>query len=199
MVGGTGDVELSTYGGHVDGGVVLQCFKDRELLIIECFGPSTTSTSCLGRLQTSTCVLPKIVHKVVVQCSEHVECETAYGSCGVDGVRKADEVRSFGLDRLHHFDEVPHLPRQSAELVNHHDIPRPKLFKQLSQLLAAFVPATGLFLVDPLATRRSQRIDLKVEVLVIGGDAAVSDFHALFYAINATATKIATLWFRHGF
>ena len=102
-------------------------------------------------------------------------CRRPAGGRGVDRFRqrsKADLARVKPIDR---FDQVLQTSTQPVQAPHHQRVPRPQIVKAGIELRAMLQRARADVAKHPLAARRLKRVELQIEILLIGRHAGVTD------------------------
>jgi hypothetical protein len=105
--------------------------------------------------------------------------EAARWGARVDRVGEALELDSQLVKFSNQVNQIFDAPAQPVQLPNDERIAFAQRFQRFRELWAFRATAACFFVKELLTSRIGQRIDLQIEVLVLGGDARVADQHDL--------------------
>lgn len=109
---------------------------------------------------------------------DHVEGETAPGRRGVDGFRQRGEARARLAEPVEKLDQARERAPEAVQLPDHQHVAAADPPERLREAGAGILRARDpLILIDGLAPGRLERMALQVEILLVGGDAGISDLH----------------------
>ena len=107
----------------------------------------------------------------------HLHHHPACRSGRVDRLGQATESRSGFPELLHDREHVAQRARQPIQLLDNDHVTGPKLIEEPEELGLAPTSAGSLLAEDALAARRFERRHLSRRVLIVGGNAGVTDQH----------------------
>ena len=140
---------------------------------------SSHSTLLTGGIDSGLGAFPQHGALELREGPHHLHHHPAGRSGRVDGLGQATESRSGFPELLHDREHVAQRARQPIQLLNNNDVTGTKLMEEPEELGPLPTSSGSLLGEDALAARRFERRHLSRRVLIVGGNAGVTDQHCI--------------------